>query len=96
MASCLRRRAAVLVSVLLLAGIGGCSGAAHPAAKPAVNCSTRVSAGLLIVVPSPGRVPLPGRPFATLALPGGRWAVASLTIATSFGAHGGLALLAVG
>ena len=33
MASCLRRRAAVLVSVLLLAGIGGCSGAAHPAAS---------------------------------------------------------------
>jgi hypothetical protein len=95
-ASCLRRRAAGLVSVLLLAGIGGCSGAAHRTAKPAVNCSTRVSAGRPIVVPPPGRVPLTGQPFATLALPGGRWAVASLTIGTSSGAHGGLALLAVG
>lgn len=95
-ASCLRRRAAGLVSVLLLAGIGGCSGAAHQTAKPAVNCSTRVSAGRPIVVPPPGRVPLTGQPFATLALPGSRWAVASLTIGTASGAHGGLALLAVG
>ena len=95
-ASSLRSRAAGLVSVLLLAGIGGCSGAAHRTAKPTVNCSTRVSAGRPIVVPPPGRVPLTGQPFATLALPGGRWAVASLTIGTSSGAHGGLALLAVG
>ena len=96
MASCLRRRrAAVLVSVLL-AGIGGCSGAAHRTAKPTANCSTQVSAGQPIVVPSPRPVLLTGQPFATLALPGGKWAVASLTIRTSFGAHGGLALLAVG
>jgi DNA-binding beta-propeller fold protein YncE len=80
--------------------LGGCtSGAApHRRARPAkltLGCSTRTSPGKPLVAAPARTVPVPGNPFAALALPGGRWVVASLTVAGYPGNRGALAVLAV-
>lgn len=90
-----RRRVAVTLCALLLAAIGGCSGTSSGTAKLTLDCSTHVSPGKPIAVPSPQPVQLTAHPFAALALPGGAWAVASLTIAGSPGDRGEVALMAV-
>jgi len=90
-----RRRVAVALCALLLAGIGGCSGTSSGTAKLTLGCSTQVSPGKPMAVTSPQPVQLTAHPFAALALPGSAWAVASLTVAGSSGDRGQLALMAV-
>jgi DNA-binding beta-propeller fold protein YncE len=94
-ASDLRRRWAAVTLATLLAGMAGCSQAPHGTAKLTLGCSTRVSAGRPIAVSQPPPVQLTARPFAALALPGGGWAVASLTVPTALGARAELAVMTV-
>jgi DNA-binding beta-propeller fold protein YncE len=96
-ASCPRRRqAAAVLSVLLLAGIGGCSGSSAPGpVKLTLSCSTQVSPGRPITVRQTPPVRLTARPFAALALPGGAWAVASMSVTGQYGYQGQLAVMAV-
>jgi DNA-binding beta-propeller fold protein YncE len=85
----------LLTSLLVM--ITGCSSGPVRHKPPALTlaCATRTDPGRLSAVPAPRAVSLPGHPFAAVALPGGRQAVASLTVAAFPGDLGELAVLAV-
>ena len=90
-------RVGMVLLASLLVMITGCNSSPvrHKPSALTLACSTRTDPGRLPAAPAPRPVSLPGRPFAALALPGGRWAVASLTVAAFPGDRGELALLAV-
>jgi hypothetical protein len=85
----------LLTSLLVM--ITGCNSGPvrHKPPTLTLACSTRTDPGRLSAAPAPRPVSLPGHPFAAVALPGGRWAVASLTVAAFPGDLGELAVLAV-
>jgi hypothetical protein len=91
------RRSSTALLALLLVMITGCSSAPVPrkSAAPGLACSTKTAAGRLMAVPPPRSLLLPGHPFAALALPGGRLAVVSMTVAAFPGDRGELAVLAL-
>jgi len=89
-----RARLVLLTSLLLAAAGCGAAPPRQPAPGLAARCSTRAAAGRLAAAPARS-VPLPGRPFAALALPGGRQVVVSLTVPAGIGIRGALAVLAV-
>ncbi len=90
-------RVSTAVLALVLAVIAGCSSAPVPRKPPAPGlvCSTKTTPGRLMAVPPPRSLLLPGHPFAALALPGGRLAVVSMTVAAFPGDRGELAVLAL-
>jgi DNA-binding beta-propeller fold protein YncE len=95
-----RRRAAQVVALLLVA-VAGCSAtpaapAHRPLAKLTTGCSTRIAAGRRLPVPAPRNVAVPASPYAAVPLAGGRSIVASLTASGSLGFGGRLAVLAIG
>ena len=91
------RRSSTALLALLLVMITGCSSAPVPrkSAAPGLACSTKTAAGRLMAVPPPRSLSLAGHPFAARALPGGRLAVVSMTVAGFPGDRGELAVLAV-